>query len=132
MGPRSISPIPALPEACHLLCWGRDLGALATYLTPTVNMLRKGFPCTQPTSIRRPARDQTASAWAPVSPVLRCAYSSFLRDSLGTQILGISSDLRSLTLQGRKRRTALYTQSLGPVSRTGRWESSSKGIKLDV
>lgn len=100
---------PSLPALQHdTRSAGRDLGALTTYLTPTVNMLRKGFPCTQPTSIRRPARDGTASAWAPVSPGPHCAYSGFLRSPLGTQILGRSSDLRSLRFQGWERRTASY------------------------
>lgn len=99
MGPRSVSPIPACPAVRHPLCWrGRDLGAFATYLTPIVNMLRRGFPCTQPTSIRRPARDRTASGWAPVSPVPQLCLQQLPEGPgpLGTQILGLSSDLRSL------------------------------------
>lgn len=123
---------PCLASAHHTLCWGRDLGALATYLTPIVNMLRRGFPCTQPTSIRRPARDRTASVWAPMSPVLHRAYSGFLRGPLGTQMLGLSSDLGSLKLQSWERRMASCAWSPGAVSRTGGWASSAKGIRQDM
>lgn len=69
-GVKKCLPLPACPAVCHPLCWEKGLGALTTNLTPIVNMLRRGLPCIQPTSIRRPARDGTASAWGGGARVL--------------------------------------------------------------